>query len=50
MKQNIKQILRNMIKKRNDQLNERSGASPKHIQEESNDKNEFSLKQDTFWK
>ena len=50
MKQKIKEILRNMIKKRNDQLNERSGASPKHIQEESHDKNEFSLKQDTFWK
>jgi len=50
MRQKIKEILRNMIKKRNDQLNERSGASPKHIQEESDDKNEFSLKQDTFWK
>jgi len=50
MRQKIKEILRNMIKKRNDQLNERSGASPKHIQEESHDKNEFSLKQDTFWK
>jgi hypothetical protein len=50
MRQKIKEILRNMIKKRNDQLNERSGASPKHIQEENHDKNEFSLKQDTFWK
>ena len=50
MRQKIKEILRNMIKKRNDQLNERSGASPKHIQEESHDKNEFGLKQDTFWK
>lgn len=50
MRQKIKEILRNMIKKRNDQLNERSGASPKHIQEESHDKNEFSIKQDTFWK
>ncbi|MDG0965536.1 MAG: haloacid dehalogenase-like hydrolase [Opitutales bacterium] len=50
MRQKIKEILRNMIKKRNDQLSERSGASPKHIQEKSHDKNEFNLKQDTFWK
>jgi len=50
VKQKIRDILRNMIKKRNDRLSERSGQSPKHIQEES----EISLtdlsKQDTFWK
>ena len=50
MKQKVKEILRNMIKKRNDQLNERSGASPRHIQEGGESKNIFSSKQETFWK
>lgn len=50
MKQKVKEILRNMIKKRNDQLNERSGAPPKHIQEDNESINVFLSKQDTFWK
>ena len=50
MKQKVKEILRNMIKKRNDQLNERSGAPPRHIQEEEESKNIFFSKQETFWK
>ena len=50
MKQKVKEILRNMIKKRNDQLNERSGAPPRHIQEGGESKNIFSSKQETFWK
>ena len=50
MKQKVKEILRNMIKKRNDQLNERSGAPPKHIQEDNEGTNIFLSKQDTFWK
>jgi hypothetical protein len=50
MKQKVKEILRNMIKKRNDQLNERSGAPPKHIQEDNESTNVFLSKQDTFWK
>jgi hypothetical protein len=49
MKQKVKEILRNMIKKRNDQLKERSGAPPRHIQEDEDRKNIFS-KQETFWK
>ena len=50
MKQKVKEILRNMIKKRNDQLNERSGAPPRHIQEEEESNNIFFSKQETFWK
>jgi hypothetical protein len=50
MKQKVREILRNMIKKRNDQLNERSGAPPKHIQEDNESTNVFLSKQDTFWK
>ena len=50
MKQKVKEILRNMIKKRNDQLNERSGAPPRHIQEDEESKNIFLSKQETFWK
>ena len=50
MKQKIKEILRNMIRKRNDQLNERSGAPPKHLQDESEGANSHPPKQDTFWK
>jgi hypothetical protein len=50
MKQKIKEILRNMIKKRNDQLNERAGAPPKHIQEDGEGSNSYLPKQDTFWK
>ena len=50
MKQKIKEILRNMIKKRNDQLNERAGSPPKHIQEDGEGSNSYLPKQDTFWK
>ena len=50
MKQKVKEILRNMIKKRNDQLDERSGAPPRHIQEDEESKNIFFSKQETFWK
>jgi hypothetical protein len=39
-----------MIKKRNDQLSERSGQSPKHIQEEPETSLTELSKQDTFWK
>ena len=50
IKQKISNILRNMIKKRNDQLNERAGQSPKHIQEETETSPTEFYKQDTFWK
>ena len=50
IKQKISDILRNMIKKRNDQLNERAGQSPKHIQEETEISPTDFSKQDTFWK
>ncbi len=50
IKQKISNILRNMIKKRNDQLNERAGQSPKHIQEETEISPTDFYKQDTFWK
>ena len=50
VKQKIRDIFRGMIKKRNDQLNERAGMSPKHIQDESNDQSHDFIKQDTFWK
>ena len=50
VKQKIRDILRNMIKKRNDQLTERTGKSPKHIQDHSENSLTDLSKQDTFWK
>ena len=50
MKQKTKEILRQMVKKRKNRLEERGGSPPEHIQE--NDENIFKLdsKQDTLWK
>ena len=50
MKQKTKEILRQMVKKRKNRLEERGGSPPKHIKD--NDENSFKLdsKQDTLWK
>ncbi len=49
MKQKVKEIFRKMMKKRNDQLNDRLGNPPRHIQDEGSSESVLS-RQETFWK
>jgi hypothetical protein len=50
MKQKTKEILRTMVKKRADQLNERTGKPPQHIQDNIAEGETLQFKQETFWK
>ena len=50
MKQKVKEIFRKMINKRNDQLRDRLGDPPRHIQDEERLQEDGFYKQETFWK
>jgi tRNA A37 methylthiotransferase MiaB len=50
MKQKTTEILRNMVKKRTDQLNQRTGLPPTHIQESQYESSNHPNRQETFWK
>jgi tRNA A37 methylthiotransferase MiaB len=50
MKQKTKEIFRTMVKKRADQLNERTGKPPQHIQDNIDEGETLQSKQETFWK
>ena len=50
IKQKTKEILRTMLKKRSDQLNERTGKPPQHIQDNIVEGETLQSKQETFWK
>ena len=50
MKQKTTEILRNMVKKRTDQLNQRTGHPPTHIQESQYESSSHPNRQETFWK
>ena len=50
MKQKTKEIFRTMVKKRADQLNERTGKPPQHIQDNIDERETLQSKQETFWK
>lgn len=50
MKQKVKEIFRKMVKKRNDQLDDRLGKPPRHIQDELDPAEDDLSRQETFWK
>ena len=50
MKQKVKEIFRKMINKRNDQLRDRLGDPPRHIQDGESLQEDGFYKQETFWK
>ena len=49
MKQKTVEILRGMVKKRSDQLTQRTGDPPKHIQDDGYGISNYENKQETFW-
>ena len=50
MKQKVKEIMRQMIKKRQNQLDARSSNPPKHLSSGENSIDLKNVKQDTLWK
>jgi tRNA A37 methylthiotransferase MiaB len=50
MKQKTREILRAMIKKRQDELSKRAGSPPKHLTETEEDPEDYDSGQATLWK
>ncbi len=50
MRQKVREIMRQMVKKRQDQLEERSSSPPRHISVEKQEGLSAPTKQDTLWK
>jgi hypothetical protein len=50
MKQKTREILRGMIKKRQDELSKRAGSPPRHLPETEEGPEDYDSRQSTLWK